>query len=146
MTFRTRSAHCIMAAIAACITTFMTAQTSFAQLTFTDPKCGTVTVVNTSATCNAQVDLVTVPPGVWPAFNLPAGTSALLTVPSGSSVQVSGLIDINGNTLPFVSPQQATFDCGGQNSWSIFGASLTPLASCRFNVCGDPDACTITLQ
>ncbi len=141
---RIRYTHLFAAAVAV-ITIFTAARPSFAQLTFTDPPCPTVTVINNSAVCNALVDLVTKPAGVWPAFTLAPGTSAVLTVPAGG-VGVKGLNDVSGNLLPFLPPDQATFDCGGPNSWWISGALLAPVKPCRFYVCADPDACTITLN
>lgn len=143
MVVRIRVTH-LAAALIVLVAMIVTAQTSFAQPVFTNPPCPGVKVRNNNLTCTAQVRLVTVPPGVWPALiTLAPGTGFGLPMPV-ASVTVTGMTDVFGTFFPFNAPPPPITGCG-PGAWWISGIFLAPALGCSFNVCADPSTCSITL-
>lgn len=138
MRFSVRSLLAIVATTAALV---LTAATTHAQ-TFTNPPCAGVTVTNNSP-CLVNVNLVTVPPGIWPAFPLPPGAARFLPIPLNTGVTVTGVLDINGVFFPTTPPPQPVGGpCGPADWWT----PIIPMGpGCNVTYCLDPTTCTITI-
>lgn len=129
------------AIIAATLALALVATTASAQ-NFNNPPCATVTVNNLSP-CAVNVNIVTIPAGIWPPFLLPVGGVANLPVPLNGFVTVTGVIDINGVFFPTTPPPPpAGSPCGPTDWWT----PIIPMGpGCNVTYCLDPLTCTINI-
>lgn len=122
----------------------ISADTLSAQVTFTNPPCVRVTVINNHPNCTAQLRFITAPAAWPPSVIIPPFGTVSLPVPAGG-ITVNGIVSAGAFFYPFnPPPPPAGVGCGPTNWW-ITHVTLAPMLCC-FDICADPAACTITLR
>lgn len=130
----------LLAAVIIALAATVVAKNLRAQAIFTNPPCAAIAVVNNHPTCAATINLVTVPAGVWPSFNLPAGAGLFLPMPAGGTVKVIGIIPPGSPAVAFSPPPPTFAGCNATSWWAV---NLQLSSGCRFKVCVDPATCSI---